>query len=179
MPSYPPTIHLVCRLWPYHLEIACYSHVKLSLTQIQYLQRVLGLHSTGNNWNGTSTLCSTLSLIGKHARFSKKVCHIPPMYVDSYLPSSSYSLYSEHYNIQLVCNKQWCVQSWTFLIYWCCDDVNPYQIVMRLYNHVVWLVSLLSWPSMWWTGPFTPTQKVSWLVHVPQLSYIFTRSLHS
>jgi len=87
------------------------------------------------------TLSYISSRIGKHARFSKGVCHMPPMYID--LPSPSYSLspiYSELGNTKLVCNKQWYVQSWTF--YWCCDDVDLHQTVMRLHDRVVWLVFL-------------------------------------
>ena len=74
---------------------------------------------------------------------------------------------------QLVCNKQWYIQTWTF--YWCCDDVDIHETVMRLCNHVVWLV-YLSWPSMWWTCPFTPTQAVSWQLewYMYTLSYIST-----
>ena len=61
----------------------------------------------------------------------------------SYLPSSSYFLspiYCEDDNTQLVCNKQWYVQSWIF--YWCWDKVDLDQTVIRLRNHVVWLVYL-------------------------------------
>ena len=60
----------------------------------------------------------------------------------SYLPSSYFLslIYSEHDNTQLVCNKQWYVLSWTF--YWCCNDVDIHQTVMRLHNHVVWLFYL-------------------------------------
>ena len=79
----------------------------------------------------------------------------------SYLHSSSYSLspiYSEHGNTKLVYHKQWYVQSWTF--YWCCD-VDLHQTVMRLHNHVVWLVYL----------PFLTFYVINLCIH----SYIFRR----
>ena len=63
--------------------------------------------------------------------------------VGSYLPSS-YSLspiYSEHDNTQLVCNKQWYVQSWIF--YWCCDDVDIHQSVMRLHTIMILIIRTL------------------------------------
>ena len=45
------------------------------------------------------------------------------------------------------------VQCWTF--YWCYDDVDPHQMVMRLHNHVVWLVTL----------PFLTLCVVNWSIH--------------
>ena len=81
-----------------------------------------------------------------------------------YLPSFYFLslVYSELDNTQLVFNKQLYVHSWTF--YWCLDDVELDQTVMRLHNDIMLfdLFIFLSWPSMWWTCAFTPTQPVSW-----------------
>ena len=89
----------------------------------------------------------------------------------SYLPSFSYFLslvYSEHDNTQLVCNKQWYVQCWTF--YWCWDNVH----VIKLWWVLFHLFIFLSWHYMWWTCGFTPTQEVSWQLewYMYTLSYI-------
>ena len=90
-------------------------------------------------------------------------------HVDSYLPSSSYFLsliYSEHGNTQLVCNKQWYVQSWTF--YLCCDDVDLHQTVMRLHNDVVWLVYL----------PFLTFYVVNLCIHCYSVCKLTIRMIH-
>ena len=73
-------------------------------------------------------------------RQSLKVCLAVRHMLATFPPLLISLIYSEHGNTQLVCNKQWYVQSWTF--YWCCDDVDLDQTVMRLHNHVVWLVYL-------------------------------------
>ena len=66
--------------------------------------------------------------------------HFPQMKLASENPPEARNNYTEHYNTQLLCNKQCFIQCWTF--YWCCDDINPYHTVMRFHNHVVWLVYL-------------------------------------
>ena len=86
----------------------------------------------------------------------------------SYLPSS-YSLsllYSEHDNTRLVCNKQWYVQIWTF--YWCSDNVDLHQTVMRLHNHVVWLVylSFLTFVVNLWIHSYSVGKLTIRMVHV-------------
>ena len=86
----------------------------------------------------------------------------------NYLPSSYFLslVYSEHDNTQLVCNKQWYVQSWTF--YWCCDDVDVDQTVMRLHNHVVWLVYLtfLTYVVNWSIHSYSASKFTIRMVHV-------------